>query len=214
MLQRLKQHPLSGAHPEAPAELVSQPSTRLFDPTRPAPKVHRVPPRRLRIYIALVIAVGACGNPPGSERADVVAYLERTRAWATVEAETAQTLHRILATQFVDEAEVTREITATRPRLASHIDRIRAYNPRTSDVARIHARYVRAWERLLSGFDAINQGFSSGDYSKLAQGRQAIELWRQQIIQVADELGELVRHLGIDASGAVARAPPHVESAA
>jgi hypothetical protein len=140
------------------------------------------------------------------ERADVMSYLDRTRAWAPVEAETAQVLDRILATQFVDEAEVNRQIAATRPRLTTHLDQVRDYRPRTSDVASIHARYVRAWERLLSGFDAIDQGFSSGDYSKLAQGRQAIDSWRQQIVQVADELGELVRHLGIETPGSVASA--------
>lgn len=160
-----------------------------------------------RLWIGVVLAIGvACGRTTGMERADVMSYLERTHAWAPVEAETAQVLDRILATQFVDEAEVNREIAASRPRLTTHLVHVRDYRPRTSDVARIHARYVRAWERLLSGFDAIDQGFSSGDYSKLAQGRQAIDSWRQQIVEVADELGELVRHLGIETTGAVASA--------
>ena len=172
-------------------------------PRKPAPTFATC---RLTIGVLLTIGV-ACGRSAGTERADVISYLERTRAWAPVEAETAQVLDRIIATQFVDEAEVNREIAASRPRLTTHLDRVRDYRPRTSDVARIHARYIRAWERLLSGFDAIDQGFSSGDYSKLAQGRQAIDLWRQQIVQVADELGELVRHLGIDTTGAVAAAP-------
>lgn len=158
--------------------------------------------RPLHMSLALAIITAACGSPPGAERTDVLAYLDRARAWAAVEAETAQTLDRIIATQFVDEAEVNREIATSRPRLASHLERVRDYNPRTSDVARIHARYVRAWERLLAGFDAIDQGFSSGDHSKLAQGREAMGIWREQIIRVADELGELVRRFGIDAMGA------------
>src|SRR5439155_1182079 len=88
-------------------------------------------------------------------------------SWAPVEAETERTIERILGTQFVDEAEVRRQIRDDRPRALAHLERVRAYAPRSRDVQHIHARYVSAWEELLGGYDAIEQGFTSGDYTKL-----------------------------------------------
>ena len=108
-----------------------------------------------------------------------------------------------MRTQFVDEAEVRRQISDSRPRLLAHLESLRAYAPHSRDVTQIHTRYVAAWERLLSGYQAIEDGFSSGDYTKLARGREAMEGWRQEIVLVADELRELMEHFGVEATGAV-----------
>ena len=136
-------------------------------------------------------------------RADLQAYLGRMKAWAPVEAETERTIARILRTQFVDEAEVRRQIRDDRPRALAHLERVRAYAPRSKDVQHIHARYVSAWEDLLGGYDAIEQGFTSGDYTKLARGREAMERWGEGIADVARQLRELMQHLGVEPGGAV-----------
>ena len=136
-------------------------------------------------------------------RADVQAYLGRMKSWAPVEAETEHTIERILRTQFVDEAEVRRQIRDDRPRALAHLERVRAYTPRSSDVQHIHARYVSAWEDLLGGYDAIEQGFTSGDYTKLARGRAAMEKWGEGIADVARQLRDLMQHLGVEPNGAV-----------
>src|SRR5438552_1815511 len=57
--------------------------------------------------------------------------------------------------------------------------------------------------RRSGGYDAIEQGFSSGDYTKLARGRQAMEAWRREIEAVAGELRELLEHFGIEGSDAL-----------
>ena len=150
----------------------------------------------------LSLAVG-CQTSPAGTRTDLRAYLARTKSWAPVEAEAARTIDRILKTQFVDEAEVRRQIADSRPRLLAHVEGLRAYTPHSKDVARIHARYVTAWERLLAGYEAIEEGFSSGDYTKLARGREAMEAWRAEIVGVADDLRELMQHFGVEPGSAV-----------
>ena len=136
-------------------------------------------------------------------RADVQSYLARMKSWAPVEAETERTIERILRTQFVDEAEVRRQIQDDRPRVLAHLERVRAYAPRSKDVQHIHARYVSAWEDLLGGYDVIEAGFASGDYTKLARGREAMERWRAAIADVARQLRDLMEHFGVEPGGAV-----------
>ena len=154
---------------------------------------------------ALVLGslVLACQSSSTATRTDLRAYLSRTKSWAPVEAEAARTVGRILKTQFVDEAEVRRQIADSRPRLLAHLESLRAYTPHSKDVARIHARYMAAWQRLLGGYDAIEEGFSSGDYTKLARGREAMEAWRAEIVGVAEDLRELMEHFGVESTGAV-----------
>jgi hypothetical protein len=159
-------------------------------------------PRRSAALVLLSFAI-ACQTSPTATRTDLRAYLSRTKSWAPVEAEAARTIGRILKTQFVDEAEVRRQIADSRPRVLTHLESLRAYTPHSKDVARIHARYVAAWERLLGGYDAIEEGFSTGDYTKLARGREAMEAWRTEIVGVAGDLRELMEHFGVESTGAV-----------
>jgi hypothetical protein len=157
---------------------------------------------RAALLSLLALAAVACGTTRAAVRTDVLAYLQRAKGWAPAEAEAAKTIDRILRTQFVDEAEVRRQIADNRPRVLAHLEQVRAYEPRSRDVEQIHARYVAAWGVLLGGYDAIEEGFSSGDYSKLARGREAMEAWREQIVGVARELRELADRLGLDPAGA------------
>src|SRR5262245_15430950 len=136
------------------------------------------------VVLSLVLALG-CHEAPGRTRTELTMYLDRARTWAPVEAETARIIERILATQFVDEAEVQRQIAESRPRVLAHLERVRAYHPGVASVERIHARYTAAWQTLVAGFDVIQEGFSSGDYAKLARGREAMMAWRRSILEVA-----------------------------
>jgi hypothetical protein len=154
------------------------------------------------VALALALLCSTCGTPSSTARADLRAYVQASKAWAAVEGETARTLDRILETQFVDEAEVLRQIADSRPRIAKHLELIRAYTPATDDLRRIHERYVAAWETLLGGYDAIERGFRTGDYTNLARGREAMATWRDAIVGVARDLRELMRRFGVDATAA------------
>lgn len=158
---------------------------------------------RVGVVLAVAAVVLGCQASAKATRTDLRAYLARTKTWAPAEASAAQTIQRILKTQFVDEAEVRRQIADSRPRVRAHLESLRAYAPVSADVRRIHDRYVGAWEKLLGGYDAIEEGFSSGDYTKLARGREAMEAWREDIVGVAGELRALMQHLGVAADGAV-----------
>jgi len=158
---------------------------------------------RARTVVLLAAVVLGCQASAKATRTDLRAYLARTKTWAPAEAAADQTIQRILKTQFVDEAEVRRQIADSRPRVLAHLEALRAYAPVSADVRRIHSRYVAAWEKLLAGYDAIEEGFSSGDYTKLARGREGMEAWREEIVAVAGELRALMQHFGVAPDGAV-----------
>lgn len=150
-------------------------------------------------FLTLLLAL-ACGSPPAAVRADVAAYLRSARHWAPTEGETARAVERILATEFVDEALIRQYLAEAIPRTRAHVLRIRGYRPRTGPVASLHARYVEGWEVLLAGFEAIEDGFQRGDWTRLAHGRQAMARWRDTIVAVAHDLRSLTRRYGVDPS--------------
>lgn len=153
-------------------------------------------------HLVVALLTVACQSAPGATRTELAAYLERSRSWAPVEAETAKTIERILRTEFVDEAEVHRQIADSRPRLLAHLARVRAYSPHVDALRRLHERYVTAWQDLLAGYDAIDDGFASGDYTKLARGREAMGGWRDALVRVAADLRGLQQRFTRDAGGA------------
>jgi hypothetical protein len=154
-----------------------------------------------RVVLPGVLALlAACSAPPAALRADTLAYLQKMSSWAADEAETARTLERILATEFVDEAEVLRQISDSTPRVQSHLAEAEQYQPRTSEVRQIHAVYVGSWRTLLDAYGSITAGFATGDQSKLAHGRDGMARWRDAIMRVAQELRDLRDRTGIDPS--------------
>src|SRR5262249_50034004 len=149
--------------------------------------------------LAFVVALlAACSTPPAALRADTLAYLRKMSSWAPTEAETAQTLERILATEFVDEAEVLRQIADSTPRVQRQLAEAGQYEPRTAEVRRIHTVYVASWRTLLDGYSLITAGFETGDQTKLSRGREAMARWRDSILQVARQLRELRDRTGVD----------------
>ena len=150
----------------------------------------------------VIFALSACSPSPGEIRTDLEEYLAHSTTWATDEAEAARTIERILRTEFVDEGEVRRQIGDNRPRVVAHLGVVQAYRPRTNAIAEIHARYVQAWRDLLAAYDAIEAGFATGDYAKLAQGREGMARWRDGLVEVAGKLREMRQRFAPDASGA------------
>jgi len=150
-----------------------------------------------------------CGPPPATLRAELSAYLVQIQDWAAVEAETARTIERILATEFVDEGLVRQYLAEAIPRTETHLERVRAYRPRTPPVASVHARYSAAWEALLAGFRAIEDGFHRGDWSQLAVGRRQMTQWRDGMLDVARELRTLAQRyqVALPTQGVVRESP-------
>ena len=140
----------------------------------------------------------ACATPPATLRADTLAYLQKMSSWAPTEAETARTLERILATEFVDQAEVLRQIADSTPRVKRQLSEAEAYQPRTSEVRRIHVVYTGAWRSLLDAYGSIAGGFETGNQTKLAEGRDGLARWRDAIMRVARELRDLRDQTGAD----------------
>ena len=157
--------------------------------------------RRRRHASALLLALGvlaACSTPPAALRADTLAYLQKMASWAPTEAETARTLERILATEFVDEAEVLRQIGESTPRVRRQLEEAERYEPRTGEVRRIHETYTGAWRALLDGYRSIASGLETGDQAQLAQGRLGMARWRDAILAVARDLRGLRDRLGLE----------------
>lgn len=150
------------------------------------------------VLVSAALVVSACSSSSGEMRTDVRAYLQRSATWAPIESETARVLERILATQFVDEPEVLHQIQESRPRILAHLQVVRGLAPKNTRIQKINQTYVAAWEGLLAGYSAIEEGFSSGDYTKLARGREAMAAWRDGIMDVARELRDLATEVGVE----------------
>jgi hypothetical protein len=80
------------------------------------------------------------------------------------------------------------------------LDAATAYEPRTADIRRIHATYIKAWRTLLDGYASITTGLEHSDQEKLASGRQAMLQWRDTIVEVAEELRALRDRVGVEMS--------------
>lgn len=143
----------------------------------------------------MAIAIGACGRDDARLRADVSRYIQATADWAPVEAESARAVERIFATQFVDEAEVRREITELRPRVDRHIAVVRTYVATTPTLRTIHRAYIDAWNALAEGCDLIRSGLERDDPTHLAIGRERLAEWVAGLRQVAAELRTLADRL-------------------
>jgi hypothetical protein len=151
-------------------------------------------PIRVLHACALVLlgAALSCSSPSDQAlRADLTLYLQRATDWAPAEAETARTIDRILATQFVDEAEVRRQVTDDTPRVTAHLARIEAIIPTSQELRDVHARYVGAWRDLATGYVALLRGLDTGNVPDIAAGRRAMEAWRESIVGVARDLRRL-----------------------
>ena len=105
----------------------------------------------LALGVLLLALPAACRTSSRALAIDVDLYLAQVQQWAPIEGETNRTIERILGTQFVDEAEVRRQISASRSEITAHLARIRAYTPRTTPVQQLHQDYAGGWERLLQG---------------------------------------------------------------
>ena len=146
----------------------------------------------------LLGVVLSCSSPSEQAlRADLTLYIQRANDWAPVEAETARTIDRIVATQFVDEAEVRRQVTADAPRVAAHLARIEAVSPTSQEVRDVHARYVGAWRDLAAGYASLLRGLDTGNVPDIATGRRAMQAWRESIVGVARDLRRLKSDAGL-----------------
>jgi len=150
------------------------------------------------LFLALLLLLAAaCATPQATLRADAAAYLDQMSSWAPVEAETARTVARIFATEFVDEAELFSQIRDGSPRARRQLEAAMDYHPATNEVRNIHAAYVEAWRNLLKSFDRIEHGLRQGDQEVLAQGRRGLVDWRDRILDVAYRLRELSDRLSL-----------------
>lgn len=157
-----------------------------------------LPDRGLLATLVVLLALGAVGCDPRAPalEADLTLYIQRTHDWSPVEAETARTIERILATHFVDEAEVRRQVVGNAPRVAAHLERVEQVRPTSSEVQALHRRYVAAWRRLAAGYDSILRGLDTGAVPDIAAGREALEAWRAGILATARELRRLQDEVG------------------
>jgi hypothetical protein len=143
--------------------------------------------------VVILLSIGAgCTSSPVSERHAVEEYVTRLQAWSPVEGEIGAAIDRIVATHFVDEAEVRRQIAESRSRLRAHMVDIRTYRPRTDAIRRLHAEYTMAWGRLMRTYLQIETGLEQGDQRALADGRQGLLRWRRDLRGIADHLRRLL----------------------
>jgi hypothetical protein len=127
----------------------------------------------------------------------VAHYIARVKQWAVVERDVAAAVAEIFRSHFLDAPTVTTITARMLPSVETHLQAIAAYEPKTPEVGQIHNRYARAWRRLREGLQLIDQGMRADDASRLAQGRRRLEVWQEQMLNVAATLRELAREVGL-----------------
>jgi len=148
------------------------------------------------------IVLLACSTPSEQRlQADLRGYLVHVREWAPTEAETARAIDRIVATQFVDDAEVRRQVAADAPRVDRQIARVQAVEPATKEMRAIHARYLEAWRGLAAGYATLLAGIDAGDATRIAAGRRALDDWRAAIVETATEIKRLADRVDVSLDG-------------
>jgi hypothetical protein len=152
--------------------------------------------QQLSLVLLAAMHLSACGVDDSRLRADFDQYLLHEREWAPVEAETARTIERILATQFVDEAEVRRQIDADLPRVIAHLARLKDIRPNSPQLQLIHGSYVDTWVDLRDGYVQLERGLDRGVVSDVAAGRAALQAWRQGILATARAIRALRDDIG------------------
>lgn len=164
--------------PLPPPESLGLQTARLFS----APLAH--------VVLLLLTIATSCSQERDHAQA-FQQHMNELAAWAPVEAETARSIQRILASQFVDEAAVRQEIAQAVPRIEAHLARIGPITPDDPDLRKIHERYRRAWHDILEGLQNIPAALDRADAQALASSRSAITAWRESMIEIANDLRRL-----------------------
>ena len=136
--------------------------------------------------------VAGCAAPSAPLRQkDLAAYMQQLTHWAPQEAEIGRSVRRILETEFVDEAEVRRQVAESLPRVDAQLAVVRAYRPAGAELQAVHDSYVEAWDTLQRGYADILRALDEGDQAALGRGRQALLAWRHALPATARRLREL-----------------------
>jgi hypothetical protein len=155
-------------------------------------------------------AFSACESAPGPRQAlevDVAHYIARVKQWAAIERDVSAAVAEIFRSQFLDAGRITTITERMLPGIETHMDAIAAYQPKTAEVGQIHNRYARAWRRLREGFQLIDQGMRADDAPRLAQGRRRLEVWQEQMLNVAATLRDLAQEVGLSPTEAAGLRP-------
>jgi hypothetical protein len=141
------------------------------------------------ILLFAALATGCTPPPAPVSQREVARYLQQLSEWAPQEAEVARAVRRILDTEFVDEAEVRRQMAESLPRLEAQLTAMRAYHVGAGgDLGAVHRSYVDAWAGLRQGYADITRGLDGGDQAALGRGRRALLAWREALPETADRL--------------------------
>jgi hypothetical protein len=153
------------------------------------------------ILVAIFLGIlPACESAPGPRQAlevDVAHYIARVKQWAAIERDVSAAVADIFRSQFLDAEKITSITERMLPGIETHMNAIAAYQPKTAEVGQIHNRYARAWRRLREGFHLIDQGMRADDAPRLAQGRRRLEVWQEQMLNVAATLRDLAEEVGL-----------------
>ena len=137
-------------------------------------------------------------------------YVAKVHQWARMEREASAAAAQLFRSHFLDRDLAVTITGRLLPSIESHVAAVTAYTPSTPEVRKIHERYAHAWRRLLEGFQLINEGMREDDAKRLAQGRRRIEVWQEELLNIAAALHALVEEVGLTNTESAARGAPHV----
>jgi len=150
------------------------------------------------VFVSCVLLAAGCSSDAEGTRVELVEFLRVLNAWAPADGAAAGAIERVLATQFVDDAEVRHQVTELSARVSAHLAKVAAYHPRSPEVAALYTRYRGAWEQLSGGCAEIEAGLDQGVPERLAGGREALEAWADSLASMARDTRRLAERVGVD----------------
>lgn len=160
--------------------------------------------RQARVfYLAAVgLAVAASGCVGGPRRdplllQDLSDYTQKIVEWEGVESRVLRAIGKVERNQFVDDDYVASTLASVVGEVRLHLEQAARYKPRTRAIEEIHSRYVKSWRDFAEAFDTIIHSMETRDYLKLSGGVERMRRARQELIEVAAALSDLLDTTGV-----------------
>jgi len=145
-------------------------------------------------------ALGGCVGGPGRDPLlvqDLSDYAQKMVEWEGVESRVLRAIGKVERNQFVDDDYVASTLASVVGEARLHLEHAARYKPKTRAIERIHNRYLKSWRDLAEAFDTIIRSMEARDYLELSGGVERMRRARQELIEVAAALSDLLDTTGV-----------------
>lgn len=150
--------------------------------------------------IGWAAVLSGCVGSPGRDpllAQDLSEYTQKIVEWEGVESRVLRAIGKVERNQFVDDDYVASTLASVVGEVRLHLEHAARYKPKTRAIEEIHSRYLESWRDLAEAFDTIIRSMEARDYLELSGGVERMRRARQELIEVAAALSDLLDTTGV-----------------